>query len=281
MANAPQFERKFHDASEVERKRKIAILTDQYRPLKDHWTGSNVFLHHKDSEYNYRHHLTKLKDIYTTYQSEFLANIDVDPYDGFKGAKKISTKLYGINGIRSTAPFIPTWEKKRESTWDTDVNIDSKREKYKFDPKIKSRSGSTSPGSSSSRPGSRPESPTLENYSPMKGTGAMRSTQKTPKTPIPIGGASSSGSSNNNDDQVWLRFRSPNDMSREDAVMLGLYSMDEEQNESYIRFVHLLAEFDSFELKKILHDLVKDVNALTSLDSYGGTSTSASTSRRK
>jgi hypothetical protein len=132
--------------------------------LTDHWTGSNVFLHATESEFNYKHHLTKLKDIYTTYQSEFLANIDVDPYGGFKTGKKISTKLFGIHGIKSSAPFIPTWEKKRESTWDTEVNIDSKRERYRFDPKrINSRPGS--PGSSSSRP----ESPSLENYSPMKG----------------------------------------------------------------------------------------------------------------
>jgi hypothetical protein len=34
---APHFERKFLDASEAERKRKIAILTDQYRPLKGIW----------------------------------------------------------------------------------------------------------------------------------------------------------------------------------------------------------------------------------------------------
>jgi hypothetical protein len=48
------------------------------------------------------------------------------------------------------------------------------------------------------------------------------------------------------DDQIWLRFRSPNNMSREDAVMLGLYSMNEDQNESYIKFVHLLAGWNIY-----------------------------------
>jgi hypothetical protein len=48
------------------------------------------------------------------------------------------------------------------------------------------------------------------------------------------------------DDQGWLRFRSPNDMSKEDAILLGLYIMNDDQNESYIKFVHVLAGTNVF-----------------------------------
>ena len=74
-----------------------------------------------ESEFNYKHHLTKLKEIYTTYQSEFLANANTDVSAKFKGGKRISTKLYGKHGLKSTASFLPKWEKNRETLWDDDV----------------------------------------------------------------------------------------------------------------------------------------------------------------
>lgn len=87
----------------------------------DHWNGRYVFLDANESEFNYKHHLTKLKDIYTSYQSEFLANANTDVSAKFKGGRKISTKLYGKHGLKSTAPFMPEWEKNREKLWDDDV----------------------------------------------------------------------------------------------------------------------------------------------------------------
>jgi hypothetical protein len=124
----------------------------------EHWTGRYVFLDANESEFNYKHHLTKLKDIYTTYQSEFLATINTDPRDGFKNTKKVTTRLFGTHGLKSTAPFVPKWEEKRESTWDDEINIESIRDKYK--------SHTSTNGFST-----RPWSPSIES-SPSKGNNA-------------------------------------------------------------------------------------------------------------
>jgi hypothetical protein len=57
----------------------------------------------------------------------------------------------------------------------------------------------------------------------------------------------------------------------EDITMLGLYHLTKDENEVYLKFVEMLTDFDSFEIKRILHDARRDAESLTMLNSYSGT----------
>jgi hypothetical protein len=40
---------------------------------------------------------------------------------------------------------------------------------------------------------------------------------------------------------TWLRYKCSDEMTDEDATLLGLYRLNEEQNDSYYKFVMMLA----------------------------------------
>ena len=63
----------------------------------------------------------------------------------YKGGKRISTQLYGKHGLKSTASFIPKWEKNREKDWDDEVKTESIRQQYKNGLKKKSNNERSPP----------------------------------------------------------------------------------------------------------------------------------------
>jgi hypothetical protein len=71
---------------------KIALLEELHRPLEEHWSVKSKFgLDAKTSDYIYKHHITRLEDIYTHTRTEQT----VDPQLLYMSP---SSQLYGVNG---------------------------------------------------------------------------------------------------------------------------------------------------------------------------------------
>ena len=61
-------------------------------------------------------------------------------------------------------------------------------------------------------------------------------------------------------------------MSAEDITIIGLYKLDDRQQEIYKQFSEMLSTFDEFDMKNILQDVQNDATAISLLTNYSGTS---------
>ena len=83
--------------SEAEEERaRIALLSSLHRPLEEHWASTpKLGLDAKGSDYTYKHHITRLEEIYTSRKLDPTINVEAP-----LGTINISpvTQLYGIKG---------------------------------------------------------------------------------------------------------------------------------------------------------------------------------------
>ena len=107
---------------------RIKLLSDLHRPLEEHWAGNSKKkgkgLDAIGSDYTYKHHITRLEEIYMTPAYH--------PSLGF-GEDKLADKniispqaqLYGVQGL--LAPHLQhgyeEWKEKRETGWNPYIKV--------------------------------------------------------------------------------------------------------------------------------------------------------------
>lgn len=91
---------------------RINLLTELHRPLEEHWKN-DPYLDAKGSDHLYKHHVSRLREIYTSHQLD--PTINIKPPDDLINVIPV-TQLYGTRGILT--PKIYKTFKSREDRWD-------------------------------------------------------------------------------------------------------------------------------------------------------------------
>jgi len=98
--------------SEDVMRQRINLLTELHRPLEEHWKNG-AYLDAKGSDHLYKHHISRLREIYTSHQLD--PSISTKPPDDIANVIPV-TQLYGTKGIL-TGKIEKTF-KIREDRWD-------------------------------------------------------------------------------------------------------------------------------------------------------------------
>eukprot|EP00598_Pedospumella_elongata_P009198 CAMPEP_0184999548 /NCGR_PEP_ID=MMETSP1098-20130426/65824_1 /TAXON_ID=89044 /ORGANISM="Spumella elongata, Strain CCAP 955/1" /LENGTH=298 /DNA_ID=CAMNT_0027526561 /DNA_START=49 /DNA_END=945 /DNA_ORIENTATION=- len=221
---------------------KITLLEELHRPLEEHWSVKTKFgLDAKSSEYIYKHHITRLEDIYTNHKTH---NQNVP---GLLYMSPVS-QLYGMNGLN--VDDNPEKQRKKEQKWVSNF------QKHAF----------LSEGGDREHEGEKNKTNKSGSYSP----GRLRNSH-------------SAGSSRHDKRKMDTESDSADNrntrskcfdphVSKEDLLMMGLYRLNDEQEDIYRRFVDMVSTFDEFDRANILNDARKDAhNEEELLEGYGGT----------
>ena len=112
---------------------RIKLLSDLHRPLEEHWAGKTGAKKGKGldaigSDYTYKHHITRLEEIYTTDQMDPALGLGLGD-DPLLGATNVSpqAQLYGIQGL--LAPHMQQgyleWKDTRETGWNPYMRVEA------------------------------------------------------------------------------------------------------------------------------------------------------------
>ena len=114
---------------------RIKLLSDLHRPLEEHWAGKTGVkkggkgLDAIGSDYTYKHHITRLEEIYTSDHQDPALGLGVND-DPLLKPTNVSpqAQLYGINGLLS--PHLQQgfheWKDKRESGWNPYLRVEQR-----------------------------------------------------------------------------------------------------------------------------------------------------------
>ena len=284
---------------------KAKQLRQEHNPLREHWSArfsSTMDLNHDSSDNTYKHHVASLMSIYTAAEQK-LTNFKIKT----KAHVMPMTQLYGVKGMRSSAPEMDILKDKRVERWDNRINLTENihSEVYKKERqdrlaeerirnKLSSSSGAEVDGNGygergrSTSSSNRYRQPTSRSRSPQVHGGTVGEYAADSELPQHNNDIANSqfGSSRNrhaNDGigpgasasglDVGSSSVAYNDENLpEDLVLQGLYRFENDAEiEIYNKFVLLLTNYDSHDMLLILQDAMKDAQAATMLDAYGGT----------
>lgn len=230
---------------------RIKLLADLHRPLEEHWASSAgviLGLDAKGSDHLFKHHITRLREIYRNHQHE-----DSIPtvHRGLINTSPV-TQLYGINGLKTSTPEWVGRERNRESRWNDDVQVSTNR-----DVKESQRKKKTQP-IKSLLPSRESRSKNIQSPSGIDASISSQRSQERLRT-------------SSVETVKKIRYQCHNEgISDEDVILLGMYRLNEKQRKIYDSFVGMLMEFDPHDIMKIMEDAINDVNVSGGLDSYGG-----------
>jgi len=257
----------------VNRDARIALLTELHRPLEDHWRNSKE-CDAQGSDHLYKHHVTRLKDIYTNHEFKVgspkeMANMSP------------MTQLFGISGLLGDM----TLQKKsqRESGWKTPfITAEEYMDDKKYTPNSIRRPIHESPTGRSMSPDGwnqqvtrgrervRPSSARSHGRPDSASSNRPRSASRPTSASRPISASRSNKVSLEKTNQRYSCNK--RNMPAEDITIIGLYKLDDRQLEIYKQFTEMLSTFDDFDMKNILQDAQNDASAMSLLTNYSGTS---------
>jgi len=237
---------------------KIVSLREKVNRLNQHWsTGlTGVPLDAFNSDEIYKHHLHRLKKVYT--EHELPAEMD---FRQFKPVMMTApgpiTQLYGYNGLLRLSPrTLERTERMREQGWNSSfstpaeaaVNVLRRRDRSDESPSESGRKVH-SPKPSSSTP------------SPPR----IRQTQKREKD----NSTKSFDAVHAGMERISHRSNDP-DLSEEELILRGLYRLNKNEETVYNQFVEMLSNYDRYDMLNIINDVFRDAQNSTQLSKYGG-----------
>lgn len=235
---------------------RIITLEDLHRPLEEHWSlaKTKAGLDPRNSDFIYKHHITRLEDIYANQQPHLSAS----PTSYL--AMTPVTQLYGVTGLKTHLPGGEERKKDKEEKWVMNFQKYRFLEEKQHDETLKLQRVN----SELAREQQRERSPAR------------------PQRPLTASGTSSSqhkrhGNYQEEEDSLQhqeshIKKRALNgNLSAQELIMLGMYKFNEEQEEIYNKFVKMLTEFDAHDQQNVVSDAFHDAQSDGMLADYGGT----------
>jgi hypothetical protein len=241
---------------------RIALLVELHRPLEEHWKASGtVDLDPKGSDHIYKHHVTRLKEIYTNHKLDTSIGGSAPPQAMFTTPV---TMLYGNNGlmtknIESTHPI-------RESKWNNRIilnenlsHTDDPEKKENDRPMSANRDRPMSANRDRPVSANRDRPMSANRDRPMSANrDRFTNTTKDISSNNRIRNNFRKGKSKSNlekelQDERNRRFRCVNDdVATEDLIMVGLYRFNPQQLEIFNQFTAMLSSFDEYDMVRFV-----------------------------
>jgi len=270
------------------------VLLNLHRPLEEHWAGSNKkstkALDALSSDYTYKHHITRLEDLYMNHKLD--PTMNQPPVLGTPNISPM-TLLYGTNGIKrwEKLPEYEELKEAREKGWNPYTIVKRRPVVYERksaihekrvppeppSPQTRGRSASASPNRGRERPSSA-SSPSSSSFSQTATTTVTFADEVNTKEQHQYQ-QQQGAAANVRKEEADSRSRCDNEeLTDEDLVMLGMYRLDARQAQIYKQFVQMLVHFDPHDQECVLQDAAKDAMAMSLLARLGSSSSSSSSS---
>jgi len=277
MATATKHLRRVHKNNEL-----VDVLQNLHRPLEEHWAGrkkSGVDLDALGSDYTFKHHITRLEDIYMNHKLD--PSIDQAPILGPPNVSPMSL-LYGKDGLKrwEKLPDYEEIKEAREKGWNPYMIVKRKpvvyerksviNEKRAPPPSPTSQSRGRSPSRSASPSRSRAGSKETE----MRGASSYAPTSTTITFADDVKNRQEENQQKIEEEEARRSRCDDEELTEEDLIMLGMYRLNSRQAEIYKQFVRMLVNFDPHDQAKIVEDAMKDSHAISLIATLGSFSKS-------
>lgn len=190
----------------------------------EHWSVNNIFgLDAKNSDYIYKHHLTRLEDIYVRHKFQVS-----DPPKIY--VLSPLTQLYGVDGLESNLPGKRLKQKARESKWvDNFTKYSALSDSFNI-------ANVKRPNSTNGLQDSQNFSKIHQNHDEIGFEEDSIVQDMLPNDTTKPKVLSSS------------RRARQEKLSHQELIMLGLYKFNPQQEEIYNKFIEMLSEFDAYDM---------------------------------